>query len=97
MSISIRFYHMAGDVDNNETLVDEIEPNSTTCEQLIRKYCSKSRTPFTSDIDKISFLYNGKALNTPNFLNRTLSSINLTKNGKKIIIKDMAHLVGQNH
>ena len=94
MSISIRFYHMAGDVDNNETLVDEIEPNSTTCEQLIRKFCTKSYTPFTTDTDKIAFLYNGKALNTPNFLNRTLSSINLTKNGKKIIIRDMAHLIG---
>ncbi len=97
MSISIRFYHNAGDVDKSETLVDEIDPNSTTCEQLIRKFCSKSRTPFTTDTDKIAFLYNGKTLNTPNFLNRTLSSIKLTKTGKKIIIKDMAHLVGQNH
>lgn len=97
MSISIRFYHNAGDVDNSETLVNEIDPNSTTCVQLIRKFCSKSYTPFTTDPDKIAFLYNGKVLNLPNFLNRTLSSINLTKDGKTIIIKDMAHLIGQNH
>ena len=99
MSISIRFYHNAGDVDDSETLVDEIDPNSTTCEQLIRKFCSKSRTPFTTETDKIAFLYNGKALNSPRFLNTFLSSseINLTKTDKKIIIKDMAHLLGQNH
>ena len=96
MSISIRFYHNAGDVDNSETIVDGIDPNSTTCEQLIRKFCEKSSTPFTiaTNTDKIAFLYNGKKLNLPDFLNRTLSSINLTKNNKKIIIKDMAHLIG---
>ena len=97
MSISIRFYHNASDVDYSVILVDEIDPNSTTCEQLIRKFCSKSSTPFTTDPDKIAFLYNGKVLNLPNFLNRTLSSINLTKDGKTIIIRDMAHLIGQNH
>ena len=94
MSISIRFYHNAGDVDNSETIVDGIDPNSTTCEQLIKKFCEKSYTPFTTSPDKIAFLYNGKKLNLPDFLNRTLSSINLTKNNKKIIIKDMAHLIG---
>ena len=93
MSISIRFYHNACDVDNSETLVEGIDPNSTTIEQLIRKFCSKSYTPFTTDPDKIAFIYNGKVLNSPNFLNRTLSSINRTKNGKTIIIKDMAHLI----
>ena len=97
MSISIRFYHNAGDVDKSETIVDGIDPNSTTCEQLIRKFCSKSSTPFTTNTEKIAFLYNGKTLNSPNFLNRTLSSIKLTKNYKQIIIKDMAHLIGQNH
>ena len=97
MSISIRFYHNAGDVDNSETLVNEIDPNSTTCVQLIRKFCSKSSTPFTTDPDKIAFLYNGKVLNLPNFLNRTLSSINLTKDGRAIMVRDMAHLIGQNH
>ena len=97
MSISIRFYHNAGDVDNQETIVDGIDPNSTTCEQLIRKFCEKSRTPFTTNTDKIAFLYNAKALNSKIFLNRTLSSINLKRTGKNIIIKDMAHLLGQNH
>ena len=97
MSISIRFYHNAGDVDNSETLVNEIDPNSTTCVQLIRKFCSKSSTPFTTDPDKIAFIYNGKVLNSSNFLNRTLSSINLTKNFKRIIIKDRVNLVGQNN
>lgn len=94
MSISIRFSHNAGDVDNSETLVDEIDPNSTTCEQLIRKFCSKSNTPFTTDPAKIAFLYNGYVLNVPKFLNRTLSSIHLTKNGKTIIVKDMALIIG---
>ena len=97
MSISIRFSHNAGDVDKSETLVDEIDPNSTTCEQLIRKFCLKSNTPFTKDPGKIAFLHNGKVINLPMFLNRTLSSIHLTKNGKTIMVKDMAHLVGQNH
>ena len=93
MSISIRFYHNAGDVDKSETLIDGIDPNSTTCEQLIRKFCEKSSTPFTSDIDKIAFLYNGKALNSPKFLNTFLSEINLTKTRNNIIVKDMAHLI----
>ena len=99
MSIYIRFYHSAGDVNNPETIVDGIDPNSTTCEQLIRKFCEKSSTPFTiaTNTDKIAFLYNGRVLNTPNFLNRTLSSINLTKTDKKIIIKDMGNLVNQGH
>lgn len=97
MSISIRFYHNAGDVANSETVVDGIDPNSTTCEQLIRKFCSKSNTPFTTDTDKITFMFNGKILNSKKFLNRLLSSIHLTNTNKKIQIKDMAHLVGQNH
>ena len=94
MSISIRFYHNAGDVDNSETIVDGIDPNSTTCEQLISKFCEKSYTPFTTDTEKIAFLYNGKVLNSPNFLNRTISSIKLTKNYKKIMIRDNSHLIG---
>ena len=94
MSISIRFYHNAGDVDNGETIVDGIDPNSTTCEQLIRKFCEKSYTPFTTSPDKIAFLYNGKTLNLPKFLNTTLSSINLKRTGKNIIIRDNSHLIG---
>ena len=96
MSIYIKFYHRAGDVDYHETIVDGIDPNSTTCEQLIRKFCEKSSTPFTiaTNTDKIAFLYNGRALNTPNFLNRTLSSINLKKTGKNILVKDNSHLIG---
>ena len=94
MSISIRFYRNAGDVDNGQTIVDGIDPNSTTCEQLIRKFCEKSYTPFTTDTEKIAFIYNGKVLNSPNFLNRTISSIKLTKNYKKIMIRDNSHLIG---
>ena len=91
MSISIRFYHNAGDVDNGEIIIDEIDPNSTTCEQLIRKFCSKSCVPFTAVIENIAFWCNGKLLNSPKFLNRTLSSLNLKKNFINIIVKDMAH------
>ena len=96
MSISIRFYHNAGDVDDSETIVDGIDPNSTTCEQLIRKFCSKSRTPFTTAPDKLVFMFNGKVINSEKFLNRTLSSINIKKTEKSILVKDMGHLIGQN-
>ena len=97
MSISIRFYHNAPDLPESETVVDGIDPNSTTCEQLIRKFCSKSHTPFTTDTDKITYMFDGKILNSKIFLNRLLSSMHLKNTGKKVMIKDMAHLIGQNH
>lgn len=99
MSISVRFYHNAGDVNDNETVLVGIDPYSTTCKELIRKFCMESRTSFEEcqSTENIAFLYNSKALNSKEFMNKLLSEIKILKSGKKIQVKDMKHLIGQKH
>ena len=94
MSISIRFWYNFGDVDNDEIIVDGIDPNTTTVNELLMKFFEKYNQPFTTDPNKIAFIYNGIVLNSAGYLNRTLSSINLKKTGKNILIKDLNHIVG---
>lgn len=97
MSISVRFSHNAGDVNNNETVLYRIDPYSTTCKELIRKFCEESRTPFEpcQSTENIAFLFNGKTLNSKSFINKLLSEIHIVNDGKNITVKDMKHLIGQ--
>ena len=98
-SISIRFKSNAGDVSFNDIVVDGIDPYSTTCKDLIKKFCDKSRTPFVTETDQICYMHNGKILNSTAFLDKLLSDklIRITETGKVINIKDMDHLIGQNN
>ena len=98
MLISIRFTHNAGDVEGQETVVENIDPQKTTVKDLIRKFCTQSRTPFCTDDEKISFLFNGKLINDKEFLDLYLSDkkIRLTSSKHAILVKDLAHLIGQN-
>jgi hypothetical protein len=97
-NISIRFTYNAGDVEGLETVVEDINPNETKVKELIRKFCTKSSTPFCTDTEKISFLFNGKLINDKSFLDLYLSDkkIRLTSSKHAIMVKDMAHLIGQN-
>jgi hypothetical protein len=97
-NISIRFRYNAGDVEGLETVVEDINPNVTTVKELIRKFCKQSSTPFCTDEDKISFLFNGKLINEKSFLDLYLSDkkIRLISSKHAILVKDMSHLIGQN-
>lgn len=95
--ISIRFTYNAGDVEGVETIVENINPETTTVRELIRQFCTKSSTPFSTDNEKISFLFCGKLINDKAFLDLYLSDkkIHLTSSKHAILVKDMAHLIGQ--
>ena len=94
MSISINFWYNFGHVDNDKIIVDGIDPNTTTVNELLMKFFEKINQPLTTDPNKIAFVCGGIVLNSAGYLNRTLSSIKLTKTCKKIIIRDLNHLVG---
>lgn len=96
-NISIRFKHNAGDQIDGEIILNNINPYTTTCKQLIKEFCSKTKTPFKIETDKITFLFNGKTLNEKEFLDLYLSDkkVNLTKDRKQILVKEMEHLIGQ--
>lgn len=96
-NISIRFNYNSGDVEGLETIVENINPSETTVKELIRQFCIKSSTPFTTDNDKISFLFGGKLINDKSFLDLYLSDkkIRLTSSKHTILVKDIAHLIGQ--
>lgn len=97
--ISIRFTYNAGDVENVETIVKNINPETTTVRELIRQFCTKSNTPFITDNEKISFLFCGKLINEKEFLDLYLSDkrIRLTSDKHAILVKDMEHLLGQKY
>ena len=95
MSISLIFLCNEGDQNYDEIIVHEINPNSTTCEQLIRKFCEKSCIPFVTAKDNLAFIFNGKTLNSQIFIYKYLSEIGITKTRRRILIKPIAHLVGQ--
>lgn len=95
--ITIRFSHNAGDQDNSETVIYDIDPYNSTCRDIIRKFCEKSRSPFVVDTDKLCFTFNGKILNGKQFLDLNLSDkkIKLIKDNHEIMVKDLEHLIGQ--
>lgn len=96
--ISIRFTFNAWDIEDVETVIDDINPDEITVKELFRKFCEKSSTLFCTDNDKISFLFNGKLINEKSFLDLYLSDkkIRLISTKHTILVKDLSHLIGQN-
>ena len=45
--------------------------------------------------DNLAFIFNGKTLNSQKFIYKYLSEIGITKTSRRILIKPIAHLVGQ--
>lgn len=100
MSIYIKFEYNTGASKDTDTILYGIDPKITTVRELIEKFLVKSNSITNIDVedtDKIIFMFNGKIINTPKFLNKYLcdKQINLVESDKSLLVTKGEDIIGQ--
>ena len=67
---------------------------SITVETMLKNFLNETNSRLTLEPDEITFAFQAKILNTPNFLNKSLSEVFRSKNRNDIKIMDCAGVIG---
>ena len=67
--------------------------SSMTIRNFLLDFGKKHSIKEPLNVEKYPFLYKGKVLNMPIYLDKTLEDLRV-KNHSQILLKDMAHLIG---
>ena len=100
MSIYIKFEYNTGVSKDTDTILYGIDPKTTTVRELIKKFLTKSNSITNIDVedtDTIIFMFHGKIINTPKFLDCYLCDkrIKLVESDNAILVTKGEDIIGQ--